>query len=147
MLDLIQLTSGQLSKQSLDQWSEAMVGLINEGELNPLEAHAKAKAIVAALTTVIKATEDLARDEASKYSAKTFEAFGAQVTLKDGAITPDYKEDSVWVELKAKVKEREDLLKTAFKSKDAEIIDTNTGEVVPKLPPNCAKSSISIQFK
>lgn len=147
MLDLINLTSGQLNKDTLGKWSTEMVQLIEGGVLNPLEAHAKAKAIVAALTTVIKATEDLARDEAAKYTAKTFEAFGAQVTLKDGAITPDYKEDSVWVELKAKVKEREDLLKTAFKSKDAEIIDTNTGEVVPKLPPNCAKSSISIQFK
>lgn len=147
MLDLIQLTSGQLSKSSLAEWSDAMIGLINEGELNPLEAHAKAKAIVAALTAVIKATESLAHDEASKYSAKTFEAFGAQVTLKDGAVTPNYRDDMVWSDLKNELDAREELLKLAFKSKDAEIIDTTTGEVVRKVSPKYAKSSISIQFK
>ena len=147
MLDLITLTSGQLSKDSLAAWSKQMIALIEDGELNALEAHAKAKAILAALTDVIKATEDLAQDEAAKYSAKTFEAFGAQVNLKDGAMTPDYAQDAGWVNLKAKMKAREDLLKLARKLKDVEITDTNTGEVVPKVQPKYAKSSISIQFK
>ena len=147
MLDLITLTSGQLKKASLDQWANDMVMLIQDGELNPLEAHAKAKAIMSALKGVIDATESLARDEAAKYSAKTFEAFGAQVTLKDGAITPDYEQDAEWVRLKEQVKAREELLKLAFKAKDVEITDTTTGEVVPKVQPKYAKSSISIQFK
>jgi hypothetical protein len=147
MLDLIALTSNQLTKQSLNEWAAAMVRLIEDGELNPLEAHAKAKAIVAALTDVIKSTEDLAQDEAAKYGCKTFEAFGAQVTLKEGAVTPDYAQDPVWVQMKEALKSREDLLKTAMKTKDAEIIDTYTGEVVPVVQPKYAKSSISIQFK
>jgi len=147
MLDLITLTSGQLKKASLDQWANDMVMLIQDGELNPLEAHAKAKAIMSALKAVIDATESLARDEAAKYSAKTFEAFGAQVTLKDGAVTPDYEQDAEWVRLKEQVKAREELLKLAFKAKDVEITDTTTGEVVPKVQPKYAKSSISIQFK
>jgi hypothetical protein len=147
MLDLITLTSGQLKKASLEQWANDMVMLIQDGELNPLEAHAKAKAITTALKSVIDATESLARDEAAKYSAKTFEAFGAQVTLKDGAITPDYEQDAEWVRLKEQVKAREELLKLAFKAKDVEITDTTTGEIVPKVQPKYAKSSISIQFK
>ena len=147
MLDLITLTSNQLTKQSLNEWAAAMVSLIEDGELNPLEAHAKAKAIVAALTDVIKSTEDLAQDEAAKYGSKTFEAFGAQVTLKEGAVTPDYAQDPVYVQMKEALKAREDLLKTAMKTKDAQIIDTYTGEVVPVVQPKYAKSSISIQFK
>ena len=147
MLDLIALTSKQLTKQSLNEWAAAMIQLIEYGELNALEAHAKAKAVVAALTDVIKATEDLAQDEAAKYGGKTFQAFGAQVTLKDGSVTPDYAQDPVWVQMKEALKTREDLLKTAMKTKDVEIIDTNTGEVVPKVQPKYAKSSISIQFK
>jgi hypothetical protein len=147
MLDLVTLTSNQLTKQSLNEWAAAMVRLIEDGELNPLEAHAKAKAIVAALTDVIKSTEDLAQDEAAKYGGKTFEAFGAQVTLKEGAVTPDYAQDPVWVQMKEALKSREDLLKTAMKTKDAEIIDTYTGEVIPVVQPKYAKSSISIQFK
>jgi hypothetical protein len=124
-----------------------MVKLIEGGDLNPLEAHAKAKAIVTALTDVIKRTEDLAQDEAMKYGTKTFEAFGASVTLKDGAVTPNYEECPIWMGLKNQLKNREELLKLAFKSKDVEITDTTTGEVVPKVSPKYAKSSISIQFK
>ena len=147
MLDLVTLTSGQLSKDSLAAWSKQMIALIEDGELNALEAHAKAKAILAAITDVIKSTEDLAQDEAAKYGSKTFEAFGAQVTLKEGTITPDYAQDAVWSDLKAQLKAREELLKVAMKTKDAQITDTTTGEVVPKVQPKYAKSSISIQFK
>ena len=147
MLNLITLTSGQLNKDSLAAWSKQMVQLIEDGELNALEAHAKAKAILAALTDVIKRTEDLAQDEAMKYGSKTFEAFGASVTLKDGAVTPDYAQDPVWVQMKEALKAREDLIKVAMKTKDVEVIDTTTGEVVPRVQPKYAKSSISIQFK
>ena len=146
MIDLITLTSGQLTKESLSAWSNAMVSLIDEGELNPLEAHAKAKAIMAALKDVIDQTEQQARDEADKYGGKSFQAFGAKVTLKDGNITPNYSDDPEWVAIKKQLTDREELLKLAFKSKDVEITDTNTGEVVPKVSAKYAKSSISIQF-
>lgn len=146
MIDLIQLTSGQLTKQSLSDWSAQMVALIDSGDLNPLEAHAKAKAIMAALKDVIDQTEQQARDEADKYGSKSFQAFGAKVTLKDGNVTPNYEEDAVWMQIKQQLKDREELLKLAFKSKDAEITDTTTGEVVAKVSAKYAKSSISIQF-
>jgi hypothetical protein len=146
MLDLITLTSGQLNKEALQRWSADMVALIDNGDLNPLEAHAKAKAIMAALKDVIDQTEQQARDEADKYGGKTFQAFGAKVTLKDGNVTPNYDEDAVWNSIKQQLKEREELLKLAFKSKDAEITDTTTGEVVPRVSAKYAKSSISIQF-
>ena len=146
MIDLITLTSGQLTKESLSAWSNAMVSLIDDGELNPLEAHAKAKAIMAALKDVIDQTEQQARDEADKYGGKSFQAFGAKVTLKDGSITPNYSDDAVWVAIKKQLTDREELLKLAFKSKDAEITDTTTGEVLPKVSGKGSKSSISIQF-
>jgi hypothetical protein len=146
MLDLITLTSGQLTKDALQRWSADMVELIDNGDLNPLEAHAKAKAIMAALKDVIDQTEQQARDEADKYGGKTFQAFGAKVTLKDGNVTPNYDEDAVWNSIKQQLKDREELLKLAFKSKDAEITDTTTGEVVPRVSAKYAKSSISIQF-
>jgi hypothetical protein len=146
MIDLIQLTSGQLTKESLGSWAAQMVALIDGGDLNPLEAHAKAKAIMAALKDVIDQTEQQARDEADKYGGKTFEAFGAKITLKDGSVTPSYTDDAVWADIKKQLADREELLKLAFKTKDAEITDTNTGEVVPRVSAKYAKSSISIQF-
>ena len=146
MLDLIQLTESQLKKESLMAWSNQMVDLIEGGDLNPLEAHTKAKAIVLALTDVIKRTDDLAQDEHRKYGTKVVHIFGAQATYKDGATTPSYEEDSVWAELKEQLKAREELIKLAFKAKDVEIIDTITGEVVKKVSPKYSKSSISIQF-
>ena len=147
MLDLIELTSNQLTKESLNEWSAKMIALIDDGDLNALEAHAKAKAIMGALKTVIEATESQAQDEAAKYGSKTFEAYGAQVTLKQGAITPDYEQDSIWAQLKAQVKDREALVKTAFQSKGVEMTDESTGEIIQRVQPKYAKSSISVQFK
>jgi hypothetical protein len=147
MLDLIQLTESEISKESLRTWSNQMIELIEDGYLNALEARIKAKAIVLALTDVITATDDLAQDAHNEHGKKVVEIFGAQSTYKDGAVTPDYEQDLIWLHLKEQVKQREELLKMAFKSKDVQITDTTTGEVVPKVQPKYAKSSISIQFK
>ena len=147
MLNLIELTSNQLTKESLNEWSAKMIALIDGGDLNALEAHAKAKAIMSALKTVIEATESQAQDEAAKYSMKTFQAYGAQVTIKQGAITPDYEQDAIWVKLKTQLKERGELVKTAFQSKGAEMTDESTGEIIQRVQAKYAKSSISVQFK
>ncbi len=58
------------------------------------------KAVVKALEQVLKSTEDIVRDEAEKHG-KTFSAFGAEIQVKEGALTPDYTHDQVWSDLQA----------------------------------------------
>lgn len=69
-----------------------------------------------------------AKDEAFKYEGKTFGAFGAEITLKNGSARPNYDDDEVYCALKKSLKQREELLKTALKSSDP-IFDKDGVEV------------------
>ncbi len=72
-------------------------------------------------------------DEASKHG-KTFQAFGAEITLKEGSLTPNYEEDEVYADLKSQMKAREELLKIAFRQAGkTAIFDESTGEQVRAL--------------
>ena len=147
-MNLIEIPRSNVGKEDIAIYAANMISLVEEGEVNPLEFHIKAKALSKALADVIAKTEELTREEAMKYSQKQFEAFGATIQLKEGADTPDLDIDPILRELKAKVKDREELLKQAYKMKGkGEIVDHSTGEFVPALPPKPTKSSIAITFK
>jgi hypothetical protein len=99
------------------------------------------------LEQVLKATEDIVRDEAEKHG-KTFSAFGAEIQVKEGALTPDYQHDQVWSDLQASMKAREELLKMAFRNAGkATVYDESTGEAVPVCPAKGTKPSIAVTFK
>ena len=120
---------------------------INEGEVNPIEAHIKLKAIVKACEVAIKATEQTVADEASKHG-KTFQAFGAEVSLKEGSLTPNYEEDPTYADLKAQLKEREEILKLAFRQAGkSAIFDEVTGEQIPVCTAKGTKPSIAVTFR
>ena len=57
-----------------------------------------------------------------------FEAYGIEFSCKNAPSRLNYKEDEVWFELNAKLKEREELLKVAEKSKE-QIFDSEGVEV------------------
>jgi hypothetical protein len=147
-MNLIEIPRSNVGKEDIATYAANMISLVEDGEVNPLEFHIKAKALSKALAEVIAKTEELTREEAMTYSQKQFEAFGATIQLKEGADTPDMDIDPILRELKAKVKDREELLKQAYKMKGkGEIVDPSTGEFVPALPPKPTKSSIAITFK
>jgi len=147
-MNLIEIPRSNVGKEDIAIYAANMISLVEDGEVNPLEFHIKAKALSKALADVIAKTEELTREEAMKYSQKQFEAFGATIQLKEGADTPDLDIDPILRELKAKVKDREELLKQAYKMKGkGEIVDPSTGEFAPALPPKPTKSSIAITFK
>ena len=105
------------------------------------------KAVVKALEQVLKATEETVRDEAEKHG-KTFSAFGAEIQIKEGALTPDYTHDQVWSDLQASIKVRDEQLKRAFRKADKAIFyDRATGEAVPVCPAKGTKPSIAVTFK
>jgi accessory colonization factor AcfC len=144
---LITIPKADICKAEIAQIAQQLTDRINEGEVNPIEAHIKLKAIVKALEATIKATEDIVRDEAEKHG-KTFSAFGAEIQVKEGALTPDYSHDQVWSDLQASMKAREELLKMAFRNAGkATVYDEATGEAVPVCPAKGTKPSISVTFK
>jgi len=147
MSHLVTIPKSDISKAEIADIAAALTLRILEGEVNPVAAHVRLKAVIKAVEQVLKATEDAVRDEAEK-NGKTFSAFGADIQIKEGALTPDYSHDQVWSDLQASMKAREEQLKIAFRNAGKmTVIDEATGEVVPLCPAKGTKPSISVTFK
>jgi hypothetical protein len=147
MSHLVTIPKSDISKAEIADIAAALTLRILEGEVNPVAAHVRLKAVIKAVEQVLKATEDAVRDEAEK-NGRTFSAFGADIQLKEGAMTPDYTHDQVWSDLQASMKGREEQLKMAFRNAGKmTVIDEATGEVVPVCPAKGTKPSISVTFK
>ncbi len=146
-LPIITIPKADICKAEIAQIAQQLTDRINEGEVNPVAAHVRLKAVIKAVEQVLKATEDAVRDEAEK-NGKTFSAFGADIQIKEGALTPDYSHDQVWSDLQASMKGREEQLKMAFRNAGKmTVIDEATGEVVPVCPAKGTKPSIAVTFK
>jgi len=147
MSHLVTIPKSDISKAEIADIAAALTLRILEGEVNPVAAHVRLKAVIKAVEQVLKATEDAVRDEAEK-NGKTFSAFGADIQIKEGALTPDYSHDQVWSDLQASMKGREEQLKMAFRNAGKmTVIDESTGEVVPVCPAKGTKPSIAVTFK
>ncbi len=137
-----------ISKSEIGLFVEETTAKIMNGELDPLAAHVRAKAVMKALELIIKQTEQLAIEETYKYPGKTFQAFGAEVSQREGAEAPNCDMDDRYTALKLQLKDRENLLKHAFKmAGKSTIYDNETGEEVPILPAKLTKPSIAVTFK
>lgn len=147
-MNQISLPSANISKAEIEDFVTTTTALINDGQIDPLSAHVRAKAVIKALDAIIKLTEDYAIQESYKYSGKTFQAFGAELQIREGSEGPNLELDESYMTLKAAMKDREALLKQAYKLKDkVAIYDQATGEEVPVLPPKFTKGSISVSFR
>lgn len=118
---------------------------VENGEVNGLEVFAVFKKLEKIFDEAKKKAEKYAFDEAEKVNEKTFTNFGCQFTIKQGYAQYNYEEDHVYSDLKEKLKNREELLKLALKSKD--IIFGSDGVEVPKVSvKGYTKDSLSIKF-
>jgi len=145
--ELVTIPKSDISKAEIADIAAALTLRILEGEVNPVAAHVRLKAVIKALEQVLKSTEEAVWDEAER-NGRTFSAFGADIQLKEGAMTPDYSHDQIWSDLQASMKAREEQLKMAFRNAGKmTVIDEATGEVVPVCPAKGTKPSIAVTFK
>jgi len=145
--ELVTIPKSDISKQDIADIAANLILRIEEGEVNPVAAHVRLKAVIKAVEQVLRSTEQIVWDEA-ELNGRTFSAFGADIQIKEGALTPDYSHDQVWSDLQASMKGREEQLKMAFRNAGKmTVIDEATGEVVPVCPAKGTKPSISVTFK
>jgi hypothetical protein len=111
--------------------------LLDAGTTDKMELYAQAVRINEALQIV---TDELK----NSIPQENFEAFGVKGTYRSGGETLNYKEDLVYAELEAKLKERAELIKVATKSKDT--IYDSEGVEVTKVSSTPRKSSLAISF-
>jgi hypothetical protein len=111
--------------------------LLDAGTTDKMELYAQAVRINEALQIV---TDELK----NSIPQENFEAFGIKGTYRSGGESLNYKEDLVYAELEAKLKERAELIKVATKSKDT--IYDSEGVEVTKVSSTQRKSSLAISF-
>jgi iron only hydrogenase large subunit-like protein len=122
---------------------ETLLNGIKDGNINALDVFATFKKLEKIFTEAKVKVEKHAFDEAEKYD-KTFVFSGVSFTRKEGSESLNYIEDELCKSLSEKLKERQELVKLASKSKD--VIFDSDGVQVPKVSSKFGKSSLSIKF-
>jgi hypothetical protein len=125
------------------QGINAIVQAVEAGVVNPLDAFASFNKLEKLFKEAKVKIDELARDEAEKYTAKTFTFGNVEFTRKDGAKKLNYSEDLLYNNLQAQLKAREELLKVAQKS----TIYDDEGVEVPKVSISYNKDSLMVKFK
>jgi hypothetical protein len=125
------------------QGINAIVQAVENGVVNPLDAFASFNKLEKLFKEAKVKIDELARDEAEKYTAKTFTFGNVEFTRKEGAKKLNYSEDLLYSNLQAQLKAREELLKVAQKS----TIYDDEGVEVPKVSISYNKDSLMVKFK
>ena len=125
------------------QGINAIVEAVEAGVVNPLDAFASFNKLEKLFKEAKVKIDELARDEAEKYTAKTFTFGNVEFTRKDGAKKLNYSEDLLYSNLQTQLKAREELLKVAQKS----TIYDDEGVEVPKVSISYNKDSLMVKFK
>jgi 2C-methyl-D-erythritol 2,4-cyclodiphosphate synthase len=126
------------------QGINAIVQAVEAGVVNPLDAFASFNKLEKLFKEAKVKIDELARDEAEKYTAKTFTFGNVEFTRKDGAKKLNYSEDLVYSNLQTQLKAREELLKVAQKQT---MLFDNEGVEVPKVSISYNKDSLMVKFK
>jgi hypothetical protein len=125
------------------QGINAVVEAVENGVVNPLDAFASFNKLEKLFKEAKVKIDELARDEAEKYTAKIFTFGNVEFTRKDGTKKLNYSEDLLYSNLQAQLKAREELLKVAQKS----TIYDDEGVEVPKVSVSYNKDSLMVKFK
>lgn len=135
----IQTNSFLASKKEIEKGAiEFANNLLEAGEVDKIEALAQ----LARISTMVNSTLEVVKK--SFKDAEKVEAFGITVQTVNGGSLPQYEEDEVYSDLKKKLKEREELLKTALKI-DQTLYD-DEGVEVPKVSSKPKADSVQIKF-
>jgi len=134
-----------VSKKDIENLATSIIVDIEEGNIDPLKIHIQAKALIEVFSQISERSLSAAMSEAYKHSDKSFEFIGAKVEFKSTGDRYDYEKDEEYARIKGLLKEREDLLKQAVKSKATLVIDD---EVIPKVPVKSpSKATLAISIK
>jgi len=112
--------------------------LLEAGEVEPLKVWTN----ICRLKEVINSADARFRDKMCIIEKESIN--GVEFSAVQGGETINYKDDEIYMDIFNELKEREELLKIAFKSKN-EIYDQN-GVIVTKCSSTPRKSSITCKF-
>lgn len=118
-----------------------------EGYLDSLQTYVELKRFESTYEAIKEIIYSKAIDEADKYPAKSFKAFGASIEKSSAGAKWDFKEIEGWARLEKNKKDYEEKLKTAYKmAEKGDIYVEETGEIVPVPKYTPGKSIIKVKI-
>ena len=136
--DIVTLYDATFTKKEAQQTGVNLAKqIVDGGEVSKHEALANLVRLNEVISNAITEIKESVSNE-------KVTVLGIEFTPVNGRTMYDFKEDEVWLYLNNKLKQREELLKTALKSD--EIIFDSEGCEVPKVSVNYSKSSLTIKF-
>lgn len=147
--------SGALTKSEQGTVAENFVSAVLDGEIDVMEAFARAKAMSETLNAILKDKRfvDAVVSECDKFGKETPDWRGVKFAVSEVGVKYDFSvcNDSTWNqltetidELTAERKQREEFLKTL--RADMNIADANTGEILDP-PARTSTTSVRVTFK
>ena len=115
-----------------------------EGEIDALKAYIELKRIDKELKSALAKIQDLALSEAEKYESKTFDAFNAEINVRNAAGRWDFKHLDWWIVFQAEQGSAKQAYELSLKSKT--MIDPD-GEIVQPAKYMPGKTTIAIKLK
>lgn len=157
-IKLFSYLDSNLSKETMQIQSNALIQSIVEGEIDPLQAVAKIRFLSDALNTALKddRVKDAVLSEIDKNGGKEATAFGVKFTQKEMGVSYDYtvcgdpEYDRLAAEmedLKARMKDREKFL-MGIPAEGLPMVDQETGDCYKIIRPlRRASLNYSVTFK
>lgn len=157
-IKLFSYLDSNLSKETMQIQSNALIQSIVEGEIDPLQAVAKIRFLSDALNTALKddRVKDAVLSEIDKNGGKEATSYGVKFTQKEMGVSYDYsvcgdpEYDQIALEmeaLKAKMKEREKYL-LGIPMEGIPMVNQETGECYKLIRPlRRASLGYSVTFK
>ena len=125
-------------KEAISTGKKLVKNALESGDIDKMELGAN----LARLNEVINSAMQTFRDSLEVFEKQT--VLGVEFSPVNGGETLNYKEDEIYLTLSNDLKEREELLKLAYKAKN-EFFD-QYGNTIPKVSTTPRKSSITIKF-
>lgn len=141
MSNLAISTLNEATKKDLESLANVVVSSVAEGQENPVKVIAQLKKYEKLIELISKnpAFKDALINELSRSGGK--QGYGNVEVQYSQTSRADYSNDPVWVDLTAKVKEREAFLK-GLPYEGKTVVDELSGEVTKVYPP--AKKSSDV---
>ena len=150
-----EITLTTSTKAAVEAKTNELVTAVTNGDVDALQAWVYLIALENLSKGAKKEIESAAIQVAAMYSEKTFNAYGASVTLKEAGVRYDYSNcgDKEWEDLTDQIntlsERKKELEKVLVAHREKWVkTDMETGETYEVLPPvRTAKESLSITLK
>ena len=136
----------ELSKTEIEDLADITVENIGNGLLDPLEVAAYCKKGIALYEMIIKKSYSLIVSEKERFEGNDLSRHSCKFSLSSTGERLSYEDDERYASISGTLKDRQNLLKTAYKSK--ELIYDADGAEVPKVAlKSPSKQILKIEIK